>query len=58
MEDINNVLCKDGDSMIEDIEIDLNELRSCRLNEESGGVTQKIDSEQLENIHELATQDG
>lgn len=58
MEDINNVLCKDGDSMIEDIEIDLNELRSCGLNEESGGVTQKIDSEQLENIHELATQDG
>ncbi|KAH7667510.1 hypothetical protein IHE45_12G063300 [Dioscorea alata] len=57
MEDITNEICKDDSSIFDDIEININELGLCRLNEEDGHVTQEIDTQQHEDGHELTTQD-
>ncbi|KAJ0971046.1 hypothetical protein J5N97_019005 [Dioscorea zingiberensis] len=56
--DIIDEICKDNDSIFEVIDIDLNELESCGYNEEDGCVPQEVDTQQFEDGHETAAQDG
>ncbi|XP_039126924.1 protein FAR-RED ELONGATED HYPOCOTYL 3-like [Dioscorea cayenensis subsp. rotundata] len=58
MANITDKIYRNDNSIFEDIEMDINELGLCRLHEEGEGhVTQGIDSQQVEDMHELTTED-